>query len=80
MLLKILKQIGAIFVIIFATTRMKNVNNVLRFIISTVKEKINRKKWLLFSRANQPIETVIEIVDYKRSAIHVPLLQNILSK
>lgn len=80
MLLKILKQIGAIFVIIFATLHMKNVNNVLRFIISIVKEKINLKKWHLFSKANQPIETAIETADYKRFAIPVPLLQSILSK
>lgn len=50
---------------------MKNVDSVLRFIISIAKEKINLKKWHHFSKANQLTKTVTETADYKRFVIPV---------
>ena len=50
---------------------MKNVDSVLRFIISTAKEKINPRKWHHFSKANQLTKTVTETADYKRFVIPV---------
>ncbi len=80
MLQKILKQIGAISVIIFATMHMKNVSSALRSIISTAKEKTNHNKWHDFSKANRPIKIVIETADCKRFVIAVLLPQNILTR
>ena len=55
---------------------MKNVDSVLRFIISIAKEKINLKKWHHFSKANQLTKTVTETADYKRFVIPVHSPQN----
>ena len=59
---------------------IKNANNAAKCIILTAKEKTNPNKWHHFSRANQPTKTVIETVDYKKSAIPVPSRQNIPSR